>query len=153
MQDRPKRCIFFGTTKSRIPKIYEFQVERSNLSVSLSLLCPGPAPRIFFKITEGSHFPDEKVKCSIDNFSGQYSTDGCLGRGADIGTGHSHLPTLFSDQHKEICASSMSNHTVLGHGDKLSRFDYNSSTGEKGPDSKTVSRSSVEVISSNTGVD
>ena len=29
----------------------------------------GPAPRIFFKVTEGSHFSDEKVKCSIDNFS------------------------------------------------------------------------------------
>ena len=111
----------------------------------------GPAPRIFFKITESFHFSDEKVKCSIDNFS-----DGCLGRGVDIGTGHSHLPTSelrFFDQHKEICASSVSNYTVFGHGDKLRRFDYNSSTGEKGPDSKTVSRSSVEVISFNTGVD
>ena len=47
----------------------------------------------------------------------------------------------------------MSNYTDFGHGDKLRRFDYNASTGEKGPDSKTVSRSSVEVISLNTGVD
>ena len=47
----------------------------------------------------------------------------------------------------------MSNYTDFGHGDKLRRFDYNASTGEKGPDSKTVSRSSVEVISFNTGVD
>ena len=29
----------------------------------------GPAPRIFFKVTECSHFSDEKVKCSIDNLS------------------------------------------------------------------------------------
>ena len=37
VQDRHKRCIFFGATKSQIPKMCEFQVERSNLSVSLPL--------------------------------------------------------------------------------------------------------------------
>ena len=47
----------------------------------------------------------------------------------------------------------MSNHTVFGHGDKLNRYDYNSSTGEKGSDSKATLRSSEEVISFNTGVD
>ena len=53
-----------------------------------------------------------------------------------MGTGHSHLPTSafrFSDQYKEICSSTMSNHTVFGHGDKLNRYDYNTSIGEKGP--------------------
>ena len=34
----------------------------------------------------------------------------------------------------------MSNHTVFGHGYKLNRYDYNSSTGEKGSDSKTMSK-------------
>ena len=35
-----------------------------------------------------------------------------------------HLPTSifrFFDQNKEICASTMSNHTVFGHGYKLNR--------------------------------
>ena len=41
----------------------------------------------------------------------------------------------------------MPDHTVFGHGDKLSRYDYNSSIGEKGSDRKTMSRSSEEVIS------
>ena len=47
----------------------------------------------------------------------------------------------------------MSNHTVFGHGDKLNRYDYNSSRGKKESDSKTTSRSFEEVISFNTGVD
>ena len=112
VQDRPKRCTFFSATESQIPKIYEFQVERSSLLVSLPIC----------KTTKGYHFSDEEVECSIDNFSGRYFTDGCLGGGVDIGAGHSHLPTSefrFSDQYKEICASTMSSHTVFGHGDKL----------------------------------
>ena len=156
MQDRPKRCILFSATKSQIPKICEFQVERSNLSVSLPLLRPGTSTQDIYKTTEGSYFSNEEVECSIDNFSGRYSTDGCLGGGVDIGTGHPHLPTSefgFSYQYKEICASTMPNHTVFRHGDKLDRYDCNSSTGEKGSDSKTVSRSSEEVISFTTGAD
>ena len=156
VQDRPKRCILFSATKSQIPKICEFQVERSNLSVSLPLLRPGTSTQDIYKTTEGSYFSDEEVECSIDNFSGRYSTDGCLGGGVDIGTGHPHLPTSefrFSDQYKEICASTMPNHTVFRHGDKLDRYECNSSTGEKGSDSKTVSRSSEEVISFITGAD
>ena len=156
VQDRPKRCILFSATKSQIPKICEFQVERSNLSVSLPLLQPGTSTQDIYKTTEGSYFSDEEVECSIDNFSGRYSTDGCLGGGVDIGTGHPHLPTSefgFSDQYKEICASTMPNHTVFRHGDKLDRYECNSSTGEKGSDSKTVSRSSEEVISFITGAD
>ena len=47
----------------------------------------------------------------------------------------------------------MPNHTVFRHGDKLNSYDYNSSTGEKVSDSKTVSRSSEEVISSTKGAD
>ena len=47
----------------------------------------------------------------------------------------------------------MANHTVFRHGDKLDRYDCNSSTGEKGSDSKTMSRSSEEVISFTTGAD
>ena len=91
MQDRPKRCILFSATKSQIPKICEFQVERSNLSVSLPLLRPGASTQDIYKTTEGSYFSDEEAECSIDNFSGRYSTDGCLGGGVDIGTGHPQL--------------------------------------------------------------
>ena len=43
----------------------------------------------------------------------------------------------------------MSNHTVFGHGDKLNRYGYNSSTEEKGSDSKTcqdlLRKSSVSI--------
>ena len=127
MLNRPKRCIFFGTTKSQIPKICEFQVERSNLSVSLPLLWPGTSTQDIYKTTEGFHFSNEEVECSIDNFSRRYFTDGCLGGGADIGMGHSHVPTSkfrFFDQHKEICASTVSHHTVFGHRYKLIRHDY-----------------------------
>ena len=46
-----------------------------------------------YKTAEGSHFSDEELECSIDNFSGRYFTVGCLGGGVDIDTGHSHLPT------------------------------------------------------------
>ena len=144
MQDRLKRCIFFSTAKSKIPEICEFQVERSNLSVFLPGFGPGTSPQDIYKTTEGSHFSDTKVECSINNFSGRYFTDACLGGGVDIGTGHSHLPASefrFSDQDKEICASTVSNHTVFGHGDKLNRYDCNSSTGEKGSESKTMSKS------------
>ena len=70
VQDRPKRCIFFSATKSQIPKICEFQVERSNLSVSLPLLWPGTSTQDIYKTTEGFHFSNEKVECSTDNFSG-----------------------------------------------------------------------------------
>ena len=60
MQGQPKRCIFFGTTKSQIPDlIYQF------LCLFFGL---GPAARIFTKLQ--NHFSDEKVECSIDNFSG-----------------------------------------------------------------------------------
>ena len=156
VQDQPKRCILFSATKPQISKICEFQVERSNLSVSLPLLWPGTNTQDIYKTTEGSHFSDEEVECSIYNFSARYSTDGCLVGGVDIGTGHSHLPTSefrFSDQYIEICTSTMPNHTVFRDGDKLDRYDCNSSTGEKGSDSKTMSRSSEEVISFNTGAD
>ena len=81
VQSRPKRCILFSATKSQIPKICEFQVERSNLSVSLPLLRPGTSTQDIYKTTEDSYFSDEEVECSIDNFSGRYSTDGCLGLG------------------------------------------------------------------------
>ena len=94
MQDRHKRCIFFSTTKSQIPKICAFQVKRSNLSVSLPLLWLGTSTQDIYKTTEGSHFFDEKVECLIDSFSGQYFTDGCLGGGVDIAMRHSHFPTL-----------------------------------------------------------
>ena len=47
----------------------------------------------------------------------------------------------------------MSNHTAFGHGDKLNKYDCNSTTGEKGSDSKTMSRSSEGVSSFNTWVD
>ena len=46
----------------------------------------------------------------------------------------------------------MSNHTIFGDGEKPSRYDYNSSTGEKGSDSETMSRLSKEVISFNRRV-
>ena len=91
----------------------------------------------------------------IDNLSGRHFTDGCLGGGVDIATGHSHLATSefrFSDEYKENCLSTVSNHTVFEHGDKLNRYDCSSSTGQKESDSKTMSRSSEEVISFNTGV-
>ena len=156
MQSRPKRCIFFNVTKSKIRKICEFQVEISNLSVSLPLLWPRTSTQNIHKTTEGSHFSDEGAQCSIDNFSGRFFTDGFLGGGVDIDAGYSHLPTSdfrFSDQNKEICVSTMSNHTNFGNGDKLSRHDYNPSTGERGSDSKKMSRSSEEIISFNTGVD
>ena len=151
-----KDAYFSVLLNRKSPKICEFQVERSNLSVSLPLLRSGTSTQDIYKTNEGSHFSDEEVECSIDNFSGRYSTDGCLGEGVDISTGHSHLPTSefrFSDQYKEICDSTMPNHTVFRHGDKLDRYDCNSSTGEKGSDSKTMSRSSEEVISFNTGAD
>ena len=44
------------------------------------------------------------------------------------------------------------NHTVFGDGEKLNRYDYNFSTGEKGSDSETLSRLSKEVISFNRRV-
>ena len=118
----------------------------------------GPATQNIYITTDGSHYSDEdeEVECLINNFSGRYFTDGCLCGGVDIGTGQSHLPFsefTFSDQYKEICASIMSNHTVFGHGDKLNRYDYNSSTGETESDSKMMPRSSEEVISFNTGVE
>ena len=131
-------------------------MERSNLSVFLPLLWPGTSTQDIYKTTDGSHFSNERVECSIDNFSGRYFTDGCLGGGVDTGRGHSHLPTSefgFSDQYEEVYVSTMSNHTVFEHGDKLNRYEYNSSAGEKGLDSKTMSRSSEEVISFHTGVD
>ena len=109
----------------------------------MPLFRPGTSTKDIYKTTEGSHFPDEEVECSIDNFSERYFTDGCLGRGVDIGTGHSHLPLSefrFADQYKEICASTMPNNTVFRHGDKLDRYDCNSSTREKRSDSKAMSR-------------
>ena len=62
-----------------------------------------------------------------------------------MGTEHSHLSNSgfrSSGKYKANCASTISNHTLFGHGDKLNRYDYNSSTGEKGLESKTISRSS-----------
>ena len=82
--------VFSSATKSHVPKICEFQVERFNLSVSLPLVWPGTSTQ---KIYKTSHFSGEEVEYSIDNFSGRYFVDGCLGGGVDISTGHSHLPT------------------------------------------------------------
>ena len=65
------------------------------------------SPQDIYKTTEGSHFSDTKVECSINNFSGRYFTDCRLGGGVDTGTGHSHLPASgfrFSYQDKETCA-------------------------------------------------
>ena len=93
VQDRPERCIFFSANTSQISKMCGFQVERSNLSVSLPMLWPGTSTQDIYKTTEGSHFSNEEVECSIENFSGRYFTDGCLCGVVDIGTGHSHLPT------------------------------------------------------------
>lgn len=62
--------------------------------------------------------------------------------------GQSHLPSSefrFFDQYKKILASFMRDHTVFRHGNKFNRHEYNSSTGEKGRDSKAVSRSSEDV--------
>ena len=72
--------------------------------------------------------------------------------------GQSHLPSLeftCSDRYKEICVSTIPDCKVFRHGYryKLSRSNYNSSTGKKGPDNKVRSRSSEEVISFNTGID
>ena len=79
-------------------------------------LCLGPATQNLYKTTVDPHFSDEEVECSINNFSGGYFTDGCIGGGVDIGTGQSHLPfseVRLSDQYKEICASAMPGDTVL----------------------------------------
>ena len=113
----------FQTTKSQIPKFVSFK--RKDLIyqfISLPLLRPWTGTQDIYKTTEGSYFSEEKAECLIDNFSGRYFTDGCLSEGVDIGTGYSHLPCSefrFSDQYKEICASTVSNHTVFGHEDKL----------------------------------
>ena len=59
---------------------------------------------------------------------------------------------LTIDQYKEICAQPCQTIQFLRDGDKLNGYDYNSSTGEQGPDSKAVSRSSEEVISFDIGI-
>ena len=59
--------------------IFEFQVERFNLPVSLSLLWPGISVQNIYKSTQDPHFSDGEAECSIDNFSGQYFADGGLG--------------------------------------------------------------------------
>lgn len=59
--------------------IFEFQVERFNLPVSLSLLWPGISVQNIYKSTQDPHFSDREAECLIDYFSGQYFTDGGLG--------------------------------------------------------------------------
>ena len=91
-------------------------MERSNLAVSLPLPLPGTRHPESLQNYCRSPFSDEEVECSINNFSGGYFTDGCIGGGVDIGTGQSHLPfseVRLSDQYKEICASAMPGDTVL----------------------------------------
>ena len=111
----------------------------------LVCLSPGTSTQNIYKTTEGFHFSDEEVECSTANFSGRFFTDHFLGEGINMGTEHSHLSNSefrFSGKYKANCASTISNHTLFGHGDKLNKYDYNSSTGEKGLESKTISRSS-----------
>ena len=65
MQERPKRCIFCSVTKSKIPNICEFQVERSNLPVSLPLLWPGTSTQNIYKTTEDPRFSNGEIECSV----------------------------------------------------------------------------------------
>ena len=65
MQERPKRCIFCSVTKSKIPNICEFQVERSNLPVSLPLFWPGTSTQNIYKTTENPHFSNGEIECSV----------------------------------------------------------------------------------------
>ena len=142
---QPKKCMFFRITKSQMLNICELQVESSSLPVSLPLLWLGTTTRNIYKTTEDPHFPDKEVESLIDNFSERYLVDGCFDGGVNNATGQSHLPSAefrFSDQYKELCASTLPDHAVLRHGDKLKRYDYNFFTEEIGLDSKTVSISS-----------
>lgn len=105
-------------------------------------LCFGlkPAPRYLHFLNTPISLMREMIVWLII-FAEQYFT-------VDIDMGQSHLPSSefrFFDQYKKILASFMRDHTVFRHGNKFNRHEYNSSTGEKGRDSKAVSRSSKDV--------
>ena len=130
-ENRSQGCIFLSPTKPKIPKVCKFQMEGSILFVSLWF---GTSPKDIHKVDENSHFSVEKTVCTTDFFFGRYSANGFLKRGADNYNRHcdiSYSESRFSDKSQNISTRSMSEYTIFGYGNQLSRNDTDPSTREK----------------------
>ena len=147
----------FQTTKSQIPKFVSFK--RKDLIYQFLCLCfgLGPTPRIFTKLLKVTISLRRKLNVWLIIF-----LDDILLMAASV-----KELTLARDTRiylvqnlgfliniKKFVLQPCQTIQFLGMKiNSIYRCDYNSSTGEKESDSKTMSGSSEEVISFNTGVD
>ena len=62
LKNKPKRCLFFSTTKSKVANIHKNQMRSSNLAIYLSVLWSRTSIEDIYKTTKNSYFTVEETE-------------------------------------------------------------------------------------------
>ena len=62
LKNKPERCLFFSTTKSKVANIHKNQMRSSNLAIYLSVLWSRTSIEDIYKTTKNSYFTVEETE-------------------------------------------------------------------------------------------
>ena len=156
VQDRFERRLFCSSPSFTLPEIYQVQMEREPLSVSMPLLWPNFSSKGIHKTNENPDFNHAEIDCETDNVSRRYFDNGINKKRINSSEGHFVISSsnfgVFGQQ-KQICVTSTPNFAVSRCGNKFERNERITSPGKEGQNCFTMSRHSKREISFYRGVD
>ena len=91
MQNRFEGCLFCSSPSFKFPEIYQVQMERESLSVSMPLLCPKFSFKGIHKTNEDPNFRYREMECETDNISRRSFDNGINKKGINSSERHFDL--------------------------------------------------------------
>ena len=73
-QDRPERCLFFGSNELKLKEVYEVSVERYFLSVPSDGLRPGASTQNIHQVAQTGHCIIEKISDASYDISRRFDS-------------------------------------------------------------------------------
>ena len=73
-QDRPERCLFFGSNESKLKEIHEVLVERCSLSVPSDGLRPGASTQNIHQVAQTDNCVIEKIRGASYDISRRFDS-------------------------------------------------------------------------------
>ena len=115
VQDRLKGRLFCSSPSFKLPEIYQVQMERESLLVSMPLLWPKFSSKSIHKTNEDSDFRHAEIECGTDNTSRRYFDNAISKKGTTSSEGHFVISSSnfgVVGQQKQICVTFMPDFTV-----------------------------------------
>ena len=95
MQDRPLRCMFYHTNKSKVQEIPQVQMGGNPAQASLLLLWTRPSTSDIYRINEGPYCSAAAPNHSPNNIPGRHADNGQVSTGIDLLSKHCNLNLGF----------------------------------------------------------